>query len=138
MLTKIKLFFKIRKFYKIYGDENFITSISDVTADNLHDVLFDINEALQANAYCFYEEAYEMDAWFKKLQDQINDYCDRKQRHNKKGIITVLLVAVALIGGYTIGRQQAIHSAELYDITEEGYDISFGDEVHNYTFEEVQ
>ena len=137
MLTKIKLFYQIRKFYKIYGDDNFIKSISDMTADNLHDVLFDINELQTVNSYHFGEEAYRLDAWLCKLQRQINDFCE-KPKHSKKFLVVILLVSVSIFGGYTIGRQQAIRSAELYDITEEGYDISFGDEVHNYTFEEVQ
>ncbi len=71
MLTKIKLFYQIRKFYNIFGDEvghNFITKLSDVTTDNLYDVLFDINEAL--SEYRGYEDL-PLYVWLNKLQKQI-------------------------------------------------------------------
>lgn len=55
-----------------------------------------------------------------------------------KKLVSVILIAVALMVGYTIGRQQTIHQAELYEITEDGYYLNFGDEVHSYTFEEVE
>lgn len=54
----------------------------------------------------------------------------------KKVVIIIILVALALIGGYTIGRQHTIRQAELLDITDTEYHINFGDEVHTYTFEE--
>lgn len=136
MLKKIHLFHQIRKFYKIYGSElgsNFITKLSDITTDNLFDVLFDINEVLETNSQCFYEEAYELDAWLNKLKAQINNY--REAKHHTI-IITVVLIALALIGGYTIGRQHTIRQAELLKSTDSEYYINFGDEVHAYTFKD--
>lgn len=50
----------------------------------------------------------------------------------KKTIITLALIALALVGGYTIGRQHTIHQADLCDITETEYFIDFGGEVHTY------
>lgn len=50
----------------------------------------------------------------------------------KKTIITLVLVVLALISGYTIGRQHTIRQADLYDITETEYFIDFGGEVHIY------
>ena len=76
MLKKIQLFPKIRKFYKIFGSEigsNFIIKLSDITKDNLSDVLFDINEILKANSTCFCEEAYELDIWLNKLNAKISE-----------------------------------------------------------------
>lgn len=70
MLTKIRLFFQIRKFYKIFGfavGESFITKLSDMTADNVYDVLFDLNEVLDD-----YDD--EMTDWLNKLQCQIINY----------------------------------------------------------------
>ena len=55
-----------------------------------------------------------------------------------KKLIAIILVALTFIGGYTIGRQHTIRQAELYDIAEDGYFLNFGDEVHSYTFEEVE
>lgn len=139
MLTKIKLFHQIKKFYKIYGEKlgsDFIHKLSDITTDNLYDVLFDINEILEVNSYSFYDEAYDLDAWLNKLSTQIQNFREgKKHRYNKSIIITSILVALALTIGYTIGRHNTIHSAELHNITSEGYDISFGNEVHNYTFD---
>lgn len=54
----------------------------------------------------------------------------------KKAIAIIALVVLALIGGYTIGRHNTIHQAELLDITDTEYHINFGGEVHIYTFEE--
>ena len=51
-------------------------------------------------------------------------------------LVSVILIAVALIVGYTIGRQQAIQQAVLLNVAENEYYLSFGDEVHIYTFEE--
>lgn len=53
-----------------------------------------------------------------------------------KKLVSVILIAVALIVGYTIGRQQTIHQAELLNITDSEYYLNFGNEVHIYTFEE--
>lgn len=101
MLTKINLYFQIRKFYKMFGTElgsNFITKLSDITNDNLYDVLFDINEVLDANADCFYEEAYEMDAWLNKLQSKITDFRDGKDPIKKAIKTTLMVLVVAFIG----------------------------------------
>lgn len=70
-MNKLLLYFSIKKFYKIFGEEvgaNFITKLSDMTTDNVMSVTFDINEVLTANANCFYEEAYALDAWLTKLE----------------------------------------------------------------------
>ncbi len=135
MLKKIRLFHQIRKFYKTYGSElgsNFITKVSDITADNLYDVLFDINEVLEAYADCF----YETDVWLNKLKAQINDFREPKYNPNSSVAITAVIVAITLLGGYTIGRYHAIRQAELLESTESEYHIGFGDEVHVYTFED--
>ena len=76
MLNKIILFFQIKQFYSIFGDEvgnNFITKLSDMTVDNVHDVLFDINEI---------HTAYEtdcgidtMEPWLRKLKHKTIRFC---------------------------------------------------------------
>ena len=68
MLTKIILFFQIRKFYYIFGEEigdNFITKLSDMTDDNVMSVVFDINEVLEA--YEGFEDV-PMYSWLTKLE----------------------------------------------------------------------
>lgn len=142
MLNKIKLYIKIKKFYRTYGSElgpSFIDSLADITNNNLYDVQFDINDVLEAYKDCFYEEAYEINAELNKLNIQIQNFREgntNKFKHSKAIILTSILVALATVGGYTIGKHNTIKSAELHNITDNGYDISFGDEVHNYTFEE--
>ena len=140
MLTKIHLFYQIRKFYNIFGEylgSNFITKLSDMTADNVHDVLFDINEALSTTETCFYPDIYTLDAWLIKLRTKIINFCERPKAHHSI-VITVLLVAFALVGGYTIGRQHTIRQASLYNVADDGYELIFGKDIHNYTFEEVR
>lgn len=52
-----------------------------------------------------------------------------------KLICYILIAAFALALGYTIGRTQTIHQAELIDVTDTEYHIGFGDEIHAYTFD---
>ena len=68
MLNKIKLFFKIRKFYNIFAEEvgvPFITKLSDMTYDNVTSVLFDIDEVRIGYEDC------PMSSWLNKLHKQI-------------------------------------------------------------------
>jgi hypothetical protein len=53
----------------------------------------------------------------------------------KKALSIALVVVIALAIGYTMGRSQAIHQAELIDANDHEYHIGFGDEIHTYTFE---
>ena len=67
MLTKIILFFQIRKFYNIFGEEvgdNFIATLSDMTDGNVMSVVFDINEVLAS--YEGFEDV-PMYSWLIKL-----------------------------------------------------------------------
>jgi hypothetical protein len=52
-----------------------------------------------------------------------------------KAISLALVVVIALALGYTVGRTQAIHQAELINANDHEYHIGFGDEIHAYTFE---
>lgn len=52
-----------------------------------------------------------------------------------KLICYILIAAFTLTLGYTMGRADAIHQAELISVDEHEYSISFGDEIHTYTFE---
>ena len=64
----IILFLQIKRFYKIFGSEvgtNFITKLSDMTTDNVYDVLFDINEIREISD----------DPWLNKLQNKIFKFC---------------------------------------------------------------
>lgn len=50
----------------------------------------------------------------------------------KKIALVIALVVLALVSGYTLGRQHTIRQADLCDITETEYLIDFGGEVHIY------
>jgi hypothetical protein len=70
VITKMQLYFKIKKFYKIFGEaigENFITELSDMTSNNLFDVQFDIQEIIDG-----YGD--ETDKWIRKLYAQIHKF----------------------------------------------------------------
>lgn len=110
MLTKIRLFFKIRKFYQIFGSVvggNFINKLSDMTAENVHDVLFDINEVADD-----YND--DMTAWLTKLQHQILDYCDKPQGGYAVTIL-ILLSVTALVGGFIV----SVESHKEADVVQE-------------------
>lgn len=55
-----------------------------------------------------------------------------------KILAVILAVSVALIIGFHIGRLYTIRQAELLETNNDTYYISFGDDVHEYTFEEVE
>ena len=67
---------------------------------------------------------------------------NKAPKHNYKpllkAIAIILAIATALVLGLHIGRAYTIRQAELLETTNNGYFISFGDEVHEYTFEEVR
>ena len=96
MLTKIHLFMQIRKFYKLFGSEvgaSFINKLSDVTTDNVYDVLFDINEI---------REVCE-DPWIDQLQNQILHFCSRLpkiQKHDYTVAVFILLAVATFVGGF--------------------------------------
>ena len=66
----------------------------------------------------------------------------RETKHNHKPLlkVTAIILAVtsALIIGLHMGRSYTIRQAELLETNNDTYYISFGDEVHEYTFEEVR
>ena len=51
-----------------------------------------------------------------------------------KATAIILVIATALAFGINIGRSYTIRQAELLETTNDTYFISFGDEVHEYTF----
>lgn len=56
----------------------------------------------------------------------------------KTFIKTILIMLITLAVGFYVGRSYTIRQAELLETTNDTYYISFGDEVHEYTFEEVR
>lgn len=49
-----------------------------------------------------------------------------------KKIISAIAIITVFVAGFAAGKQTAIKSAELYDITSDGYSISYGGEIHDY------
>lgn len=145
MLNKIMLCHNINKFYHIFGETLDIkpcrTHIRDLNdTDFLLGVQFDIKEALEGYEDCFDEDAYETYAWLNNMYKQITTL--RETEHNYKPLLNAtaitLAIITALIVGLNIGRSYTIRQAELIETNNDTYFISFGDEVHEYTFEEVK
>ena len=84
MLTKIRLFYRIREFYKTFGSANFTAKLSDMTKDNLNDVLFDINEVLE----------WEYDEWLVNLSEDIQTYIETKPSILFNTIATILTLVM--------------------------------------------
>jgi hypothetical protein len=107
MLTKIRLFMQIRKFYKIFGSEvgaSFITKLSDMTTDNVYDVLFDINEI---------REVSDDDAWLDQLQNQLFHFCDKPQTHRwTEAILILVFVATLVVGFITTAESEPVQVVE--------------------------
>ena len=76
------------------------------------------------------------------VHTKIRNLNDEAPKHNYKpllkAIAIILAISTALILGLHIGRAYTIRQAELLETTNDTYFISFGDEVHEYTFEEVR
>lgn len=113
MLTKIKLYYKINKFYDIFGEyigSNFINKLSDITKDNLYDVLFDLNEVLTV----YEEDPNSMTVWLKTLYTQIINFCERKFSI-KKILTTTLMILLAIYLGWTVLSVAEILTKNLSD-----------------------
>ena len=112
MLTKINLFYQIRKFYKIFGEEvgdNFITKLSDITSNNLNDVLFDINEV-------YYEDANPMTAWLDKLRAQIYNYIEKPEFPTADFVVLLAVIAcgVAFIVTAEMSKKQVVEAPKVH------------------------
>lgn len=55
-----------------------------------------------------------------------------------KILAVMVAVSVTLVIGLHVGRSYTIRQAELLETNNDTYYISFGDDVHEYTFEEVE
>ena len=137
MFKKIRLFTHIREFYKIFfsDEEAFIRKLSDMTKDNVNDVRFDIHEVLDAN--CYGDDDDEISTWLNELDEEILNFCEPRRINTKAiALLAIAVIALAIIGGYHMGRYHTIRQAELHNVTTDGYEINFGNEIHSYTFME--
>ena len=76
MFKKLWLCHNINKFYKIFGDEIGVvpahTKLKDIhNNDFMLGVQYDVFEAMESYAECFYEEAYELYKWLIKLYKEV-------------------------------------------------------------------
>lgn len=146
IINKMWLCHNINKFYHIFGEAIGVTptrtKLRDLTdTDLLLGVQFDIMEVLEAYKYGFSEEEYSTYAWLNKMYEQIATLLEAPKHNYKpslKATAIILAIATALVLGLHIGRAYTIRQAELLEATNDTYFISFGDEVHEYTFEEVR
>lgn len=143
MFKKLWLIHNINKFHHIFDDiKPCRAHIRDLNnTDFLLGVQFDIMEALEAYKHGFSEEEYSTYAWLNKIYEQIATLREAP-KHNYKPLLKVtaiiLVITAALVLGLHMGRSYTIRQAELLETNNDTYYISFGDEVHEYTFEEVR
>lgn len=69
-----------------------------------------------------------------KMYEQITTLRETSYKLLLKTTAIILVIATALAFGINIGRSYTIRQAELLETTNDTYFISFGDEVHEYTF----
>ena len=75
MLKRLKLYYKLNKFYQIFGET--LGTVSHVKWRDLKDdfVLsscgFDVGEAIEAQATIFNEESYAMGCWLGRLFEDL-------------------------------------------------------------------
>ena len=143
IINKMWLCHNINKFYHIFGEAIGVTptrtKLRDLTdTDFLLGVQFDIMEALEAYKYGFNEEEYSTYAWLNKIHDRITTLHETHKHNLLKTTAIALAIVSTLAIGYFIGRSNTIRQAELLETNNNTYYISFGDEVHEYTFEEVR
>ena len=87
MLKNLIIAHQLTKFFKEfwqilgYGYDR-VTLRMLKSYDFLHDAQFAINEILEANSNCFYEEAYALDAKLNKLYNQLNTLKEKAQWKN--------------------------------------------------------
>ena len=112
MFKKIILFYQVRKFYKIFGEEvgdNFITKLSDITNNNLNDVLFDINEV-------YYEDANPMTAWLDRLRAKIYNYIEKPEFPTADFVVLLAVIAfgVAFIVTAEMSKKQVVEAPKVH------------------------
>lgn len=145
MLKKLWLCHNVNKFYKIFGEVIEVcpcrAHIRDFNnTDFLLGVQFDIAKALETYKHSFSEQELSVRVWLNKLRGQIATLRE-VPKHNYKSLLKVtaitLVIVAALVLGLNIGRSYTIRQAELIETNNDTYYIRFGDEAHEYTFEEV-
>ena len=77
-MLKMQLAHQINRFYKQFAevlDRPFHAKARYLKHEGfLLDVQYDVQEILKSREVCFYEEAYQMDAWLNKLNDNITTF----------------------------------------------------------------
>lgn len=51
-----------------------------------------------------------------------------------KKIVSAIIIIAMFVAGFAVGKQTTIQSAELYEVTDDGYSISFDEEIHDYIY----
>lgn len=75
MLKRLKLYYKLNKFYKIFGEA--LGTVSGVTMRDLKDdfvlssCAFDVAEAIEGYADTFNEDSYTMSRWLGRLFEDL-------------------------------------------------------------------
>ena len=78
IIQKLQLKKHLKRFYKTFGAElhraPFTIKLRDFNSyDFLHDIQFDVLQALEAYEDHFYEEAYSLSSWLNKLYNTLEN-----------------------------------------------------------------
>lgn len=135
-----KLFKQIKTFYKKYDTQHFF---DDEKVTFTKDDMYDLNALMSAyESVWFTLEDYDdhkVCKFLTNLYSELGDYIDylpyaQKPKHNTiiKTATLILIMGVIFMLGTYIGKQHTIKSAQLHSITEDGYELQFGNDIHFY------
>lgn len=113
---KFILIHKINKFYHIFWEAlnyDFEPHICNFDNDFLLQVLYDINEALEANSNSFHEEAYALDRWLNNLRTQIIDYREKITQKILGKIFCAIAILLVVWGTYSCAEVLLKHMSNI-------------------------
>ena len=88
-----------------------------------------------------HDDQFGMTSSLKKPDTDISNMLETP-KHNHKPLLKAAAIIFAIITAFVVGlhfgRSYTIRQAELLETTNDTYYIGFGDEVHQYTFEEMR
>jgi len=131
-----KLYKNIKKFYQYYDLSK--SKVTFTKADMYdHDALMTAYEAMW-RTLDYYDHPTTC-KFLTNLYDELGDYLHHipaQPKYTYKPFIktaSVILAAITIFTiGMHIGRQHTIRNVQLHSITENGYELQFGNDIHYY------
>lgn len=138
-----KLFKQIKTFYKKYDTQHLFEN-NKVTFTKKD--MYNLNSLMSAYESVWFTlqdyEDHKTCKFLTNLYGELSDYIDylpyiqNPKHHTMKNLFKttalILIMGAIFMLGIHIGRQYTIHNAQLYNITENGYELQFGNDIHYY------